>query len=73
MGDLGQRFVDCFVRAADDAGLPEDPEFRAVLRAYMRWAVEEVLSYSPPEATVPAGLAMPHWSWDGLQTGAPPT
>jgi len=73
MGDLGQRFVDCFVRAAADAGLPEDPEFRAVLRAYMQWAVEEVLSYSPPEATVPAGLAMPHWSWDGLQTGAPPT
>jgi hemoglobin len=73
MGDLRRRFVDCFVRAAADAGLPEDPEFRAVLRAYMQWAVEEVLSYSPPEATVPVGLAMPQWSWEGLRTGAPPT
>jgi hemoglobin len=33
MSDLGRRFVDCFVRAADDAGLPTDPEFRAALRA----------------------------------------
>ena len=31
MGDLGRRFVDCFVRAADDAELPENPEFRAAL------------------------------------------
>jgi hemoglobin len=71
MSDLGRRFVDCFVLAADDAGLPEDPEFRAVLRAYMQWAVDDVLVYSPHDARVPTGLAMPRWSWDGLQTGAP--
>ncbi len=69
MGDLGSRFVDCFVRAIDDAGLPEDPEFRAVLRAYMEWAVDEVLAYSPVDALVPTGLPMPRWSWDGLQAG----
>ena len=67
MGDLGRRFVDCFVLAADDAGLPDDPEFRAALRAYMVWAVEDVLAYSPVDAVVPAGLPMPRWSWDGLQ------
>jgi hemoglobin len=66
MGDLGRRFVDCFVHAADDAGLPADPEFRAALRAYMEWAVADVLAYSPVDATVPPGLAMPHWSWAGL-------
>src|ERR1700733_846332 len=37
MTDLGRRFVDCFVGAADDAELPADPEFRAALAAYMRW------------------------------------
>src|SRR5438445_9892887 len=37
--DLGDRFVACFVQAADDAGLPDDAEFRAGLRAYMQWAV----------------------------------
>jgi hemoglobin len=68
MSDLGRRFVECFVGAADDAGLPADPEFRAALRAYMQWAVDEVLSYSPEDATVPSGLPMPRWSWNGLKT-----
>src|SRR3954447_5247000 len=36
--DLGERFVACFVAAADDAGLPDDAELRAALRAYMEWA-----------------------------------
>jgi hemoglobin len=67
MSDLGRRFVSCFVLAADDAGLPDDPEFRAALRAYMEWAVADVLVYSPEDSTVPSGVAMPHWSWDGLQ------
>jgi hemoglobin len=72
MDDLGRRFVDCFVAAADDAGLPEDPEFRAALRAYMEWAVEDVLAFSAVDAVVPAGLPMPHWSWNGLQPTSSP-
>jgi hemoglobin len=68
ISDLGRRFVECFVGAADDAALPDDPEFRAALRAYMQWAVDEVLSYPLPDAAVPANLSMPRWSWDGLQT-----
>ncbi|GHF95196.1 MULTISPECIES: group II truncated hemoglobin [Amycolatopsis] len=67
MSDLGRRFVACFVQAADDAGLPADPEFRAALRSYMEWAVAEVLTYPGPPAAVPAGLAVPRWSWSGLQ------
>ncbi len=68
MSDLGRRFVDCFVAAADDAGLPDDPAFRAALRAYMQWAVADVLSYSPHDAVVPTDAPMPHWSWDGPDT-----
>ena len=68
MSDLGRRFVDCFVGAADDAGLPSDPEFRAALRAYMQWAVDEVLGY-PDARPVPKRLPIPRWSWDGLQAG----
>lgn len=67
ISDLGRRFVTCFVQAADDANLPSDPEFRAALEAYMKWAVAEVLRYPSHEPPVPAGLPMPHWSWDGLQ------
>jgi hemoglobin len=66
MSDLGERFVACFVQAADDAGLPDDPELREALRAYMVWAVDDVLVYSPVGAQVPSGIPMPHWSWDGL-------
>ena len=65
MDDLGRRFVACFMAAADDAGLPDDAEFRASLRAYMEWAVAEVLRYPGDPDTVPADLPMPHWSWDG--------
>jgi hemoglobin len=67
MTDLGRRFVDCFVAAADDVDLPDDPEFRAALRAYMEWAVADVMAYAPHGSSVAPGLAMPHWSWDGLQ------
>lgn len=61
MGDLGRRFVDCLVQAADDAALPQEPEFREAFRAYMKWAVDGVLVYSPQDPEVPAGVEMPHW------------
>lgn len=67
MSDLGRRFVDCFVHAADDAGLPADPAFRAALRAYMEWAVGEVALSHPHDMDVPPDLRVPRWSWDGLE------
>ena len=67
MDDLGDRFVACFVAAMDDAELPADPELRGALRAYMRWAVDNVLQYAPIDAVVPTGAAMPRWDWDGLE------
>jgi hemoglobin len=65
MGDLGERFLGCFVAAMDDAQLPPDPEFRGAMQDYMRWAVDDVLSH-PEKAGVPVGQAMPAWDWDGL-------
>jgi hemoglobin len=70
MGDLGVRFLRCFDAAADDAELPADPDFRAALHAYMRWAVDDVLAYSPVDAVVAEGATMPRWGWDGLQDPA---
>ncbi|MFC4943719.1 group II truncated hemoglobin [Pseudonocardia sp. GCM10023141] len=64
--DLGERFVTCFVQAADDAQLPADPQLRAALRAYMEWAVAEVMAYAPPGSQVPGDLPVPRWTWDGL-------
>jgi hemoglobin len=67
LGDLGRRFVDCFVLAMDDAGLPRDPDFRASMTAYMRWAVDDMLAHPESAATVPPGAAMPRWDWNGRQ------
>jgi hemoglobin len=65
--EFGERFVQCFMAGADDAGLPDDTEFRNALRAYIEWASAEVIDYSPEGSQVTAGLPMPRWSWDGLQ------
>ncbi len=65
--ELGERFYKCFVAALDDAQLPADPEFRSTMQAYMRWAVDNVMLYTPGDVPVPADAAMPRWSWDGLQ------
>jgi hemoglobin len=70
MGDLPERFLRCFVQALDDAGLPAEPEFRAAMEAYMRWAVDNVMLYAPIGAVVPSGMPMPRWGWDGLQNAA---
>ena len=67
MSDLGRRFVDCFVAAADDARLPDDPEFRTALRRYMEWAVGVVVAFSPDGPATAETQPMPRWSWDGLQ------
>jgi hemoglobin len=67
MSDLGRRFADCFMLAADDAGWPQDPEFRAAIRGYIAWAVDEVALSHPDDTDIPPGLPLPRWSWDGLQ------
>jgi hemoglobin len=67
LSEMGRRFLECFLLAADDAGLPDDPEFRAALKAYMTWAVDEMLSYPEGEARISADLSMPQWTWDGLR------
>lgn len=66
--DLGKRFVECFVGAADDAGLPDDPEFRRILRDYMEAAVAEVMAHGREGAKVADRLPTPRWGWTGRQS-----
>ncbi len=67
MSDLGERFLACFVAALDDVDMPDDPDFRAAMRDYMRWAVDDVLSHSDDRDTIPRAMTTPRWSWTGLQ------
>jgi hemoglobin len=57
-------FLACFVQAAGDTGFPED--VRPVLKAYMEWALAEVVGYSAKGSVVAANLPTPQWGWDGL-------
>jgi hemoglobin len=63
MSDLGRRFADCFMLAADDAGWPGDPRFRAALRGCIERAVDDVALSHPHDTDVPPALLIPHWSW----------
>jgi hemoglobin len=67
LGDLNRRFLDCFIHAMDDAGLPQDADFRAAMRAYLEWSIGEVSGRAEADGDVPDGAPMPRWSWDGLQ------
>jgi hemoglobin len=70
MSDLGRRFADCFMLAADDAGWPAEPRFRAALRAGIEEAVDDVALSHPRDSDVPAGLPIPRWSLDATAPGA---
>jgi hemoglobin len=57
------RFVTLLSRAADDAGLPADPEFRAAIMGYAEWGSRLALHNSGPDAAVAAHAPMPRWGW----------
>lgn len=65
--EMDQRAIACFDQALEDAGLTSDP-VRQVLHDYFAWATTTTMArYHESADDVPANLAMPHWSWDGLQ------
>ena len=58
-----RRFVDLMSRAADDAGLPADPEFRSALLAYLEWGTRLAMGNSQPGAEVVEHAPVPRWGW----------
>ncbi|HJR25435.1 MAG TPA: group II truncated hemoglobin [Acidimicrobiales bacterium] len=57
------RFVKLMMRAADDAALPDDPEFRSALVAYLEWGTRLALHNSQPGADVLPQAPVPRWGW----------
>lgn len=57
------RFASTMSLAADDAGLPDDPEFRSALVAYVEWGTRLALQNSQPDAEVVERAPVPHWGW----------
>jgi hemoglobin len=57
------RWAQLISLAADDAGLPQDPEFRSAFVAYIEWGTRIALSNSQPGAAPPPKAPVPHWGW----------
>lgn len=57
------RFVALMSLAADDAALPDDPEFRAAVLGYVEWGSRIAMTNSQPGAEVVPHAPVPHWGW----------
>jgi hemoglobin len=58
-----RRWVNLICDAADDAGLPDDPEFRSAFVAYVEWGTRLAEQNSRPGAQPPQQAPVPHWGW----------
>lgn len=63
------RWAALMLRAADDAGLPTDPEFRSAFVSYIEWGTRLALENSQSTARPPRDMPMPKWDWG---TAGPP-
>jgi hemoglobin len=58
-----RRWVSLICDAADDAGMPSDPEFRSAFLAYIEWGTRLALENSQPGAAPPPKAPVPRWGW----------
>ena len=68
--DKRARWVELLMKSANDAGLPNDAEFRSVFSAYIEWGSRIAVENSQAGATPPPAMPMPHWDWH-TSAGAP--
>jgi hemoglobin len=57
------RFASLMSLAADDAGLPSDPEFRAAFVGYVEWGTRIALHNSSDPDDVVEHAPVPGWGW----------
>ena len=62
-GDQRLRFVTLLSRAADLAGLPADPEFRAAIMGYAEWGTRLAVENSAADAAPTPHAPVPRWGW----------
>jgi len=67
--EMDARAIDCFDQALADTGLDRDQPLAQALHGYFAWATTTSMArYHESADDVPAGLPIPRWSWDGLQS-----
>lgn len=57
------RFVTLLSQAADEAGLPDDPEARSALMAYAEWGTRIAVTNSADDASPAPRAPVPKWGW----------
>jgi hemoglobin len=60
---MRRRWVELICDAADEAGLPADPEFRSAFVAYIEWGTRLAVTNSQKEAHPPEQAPVPRWGW----------
>ena len=71
--EMDRRAIACFDQALADTGLATDERLGHVLHDYFAWATTTTMArYHRSADDVPDGLAIPRWSWDGLQPDPQP-
>lgn len=67
--EMDQRAIACFDQALQDTGLASDDRLASALHDYFAWTTTTTMAqYHGSAHDVPAGLTIPRWSWDGLQS-----
>jgi hemoglobin len=62
--------MQLLLEAADEVGLPTDPEFRSALVSYIEWGSRiAVINSGITDNPIPENGPMPKWGWG--QTGGP--
>ncbi len=58
-----KRWVQRIGEAVDEAGLPDDPEFRSAFLAYIEWGTRIAVANSQTDAAPPEHAPIPRWGW----------
>ena len=58
-----KRWAAQMYKSVDDAGLPNDAEFRAAFVAYIEWGTRLAVENSQVDSRPPQGMPVPRWWW----------
>jgi len=58
-----RRWISMIGDAADEAGLPTDPEFRSAFMAYLEWGTRIAVINSQDSSEPTLEQPMPRWGW----------
>src|SRR5262249_55265115 len=68
-----ERFVELYLEALDEAGLPGDEPFREAVRSHVEFGVRvaQQNSWAKDDAELHPIRSVPHWEWPEVRTSHP--